>query len=266
MITAEPRIPIGGGSMRTYIARPDGEGPYPAVILYSNVRGLSDDLRWCARRYAAAGFVCAVPDVYHRIGDILLDADSPLEEVQKIKAACYAHAMTAYQTSGDAEALLDWLDADLGVAAGPKGVVGHCMGGYFAPLLAGLYPERIGAAAAINPVKLLEDRADQPRQYLDKVQGELYFGFAERDKNTPPEMIGAWCEVLAQTCSSPWSVDTYLGQKHGFAVPGRSAIWNPPAAETVFARTIALFGRALGVVTATTDGDSPVVRHEAAAA
>ena len=245
MITTEPRVPVGDGSMRTYIARPDGIGPYPAVILYSNIRGLHDDVRWCARRYAAAGFVCAVPDVYHRIGDILLDADSPRDDVQQIKAMCYAHALTPYQTAHDAEVLMDYLDADLSVADGPKGVVGHCMGGYFAPLIAGLYPDRVHAAAAINPVKLLHDTEDNPRKYLEKTHGELYFGFAELDKNTPPDMIENWRAVLQQSCTADWNIETLLGQRHGFAVPGRAGTWSKPGAETVFARTIELFDRRL---------------------
>jgi carboxymethylenebutenolidase len=245
IITDEVRVPIDGGSMRTYIARPDTVQPQPAVVLYSNIRGLSDDLRWCARRYAAAGFVCAVPDVYHRIGDILLDADSPHDDVQAIKALCYAHALTPFQTAHDAEILMDYLDADLGVSDGPKGVVGHCMGGYFAPLIAGLYPDRVHAAAAINPVKLLLDTEDAPRKYLGQTQGELYFGFAELDKNTPPEMIEQWRGVLETDCSADWSIENHLGQRHGFAVPGRAGIWNKPAAETVFARTIDLFDRRL---------------------
>jgi carboxymethylenebutenolidase len=245
MKTAELRVPTPDGPMRTYTARPDGEGPFPAIILYSNVRGLSDDLRWCARKYAQAGFYCAAPDVYHRLGDLLINADSTHADALKVKAAAYAHALTPFQTSTDAAALLDFLDDDLAVGLGPKGVVGHCMGGYFAPLLAGLYPDRIRATASINPVKLLNDAADNPRQYLDRIRGGAYFGFAELDKNTPPEMIATFTELLDRTCTAEWTVHTHQGERHGFAVPGRPSIWSKHGAADVFRRTIDLFDRHL---------------------
>jgi carboxymethylenebutenolidase len=245
MITSEPLVPTPDGPMRTYIARPDGEGPFPAILLYSNIRGLSPDLRWCARKYAQAGFYCAAPDVYHRLGEILLDSDNTHEAALAIKAIAYAHALTPFQTARDAEALMDFMDQDLAVGIGPKGVVGHCMGGYFAPLIAGLYPDRVRAAASVNPVKLLNDAEDNPRQYLDRTQGELYFGFAELDKNTPPEMIATWTEVLERTCSATWRVHTHPGEKHGFAVPGRPTIWSKAGAAEVFATTIDLFRRRL---------------------
>jgi carboxymethylenebutenolidase len=178
-------------------------------------------------------------------GDILLDADSKHETALQIKAIAYAHALTPFQVAEDAKALMSFLDADLSVSAGPKGIVGHCMGGYFAPQLAGMYPDKIKAAASINPVKLLNDAADNPRQFLDKVQGELYFGFAELDQGTPPELIESWTEILAKTCTAKWTVETHAGQRHGFAVPGRPTIWNQAAAEVVFQRTFDLFNRQL---------------------
>jgi carboxymethylenebutenolidase len=245
MTTVELRVPTPDGPMRTYVARPDGEGPFPAIILYSNVRGLSDDIRWCARKYAQAGFYCAAPDVYHRLGDLLINADSTHEDALKVKAAAYAHALTPFQTSGDAEALLDFLDQDLSVGIGPKGVVGHCMGGYFAPLLAGLYPDRIRATASINPVKLMNDAEDNPRRYLHQIRGGAYFGFAELDKNTPPDMIATFTGILKESCTADWTVHTHEGQRHGFAVPGRPGIWHKAAATDVFRTTVDLFDRHL---------------------
>ena len=38
-------IPTDDGTMETFIVHPDGDGPFPAVVMYQNVRGLSEQLR-----------------------------------------------------------------------------------------------------------------------------------------------------------------------------------------------------------------------------
>lgn len=47
-----------------YVARPEGAGPYPAVLIAPTIRGPSDLERQAAMRLAKLGYVAAVIDVY----------------------------------------------------------------------------------------------------------------------------------------------------------------------------------------------------------
>jgi carboxymethylenebutenolidase len=246
LLTETVFAPTSTGPMETYVARPDGEGPYPAVILFHNIRGITDDLRWCARRIAQAGYVCAAPSLYHRVGErIVTFTDTDYPEAVALKRIAYEEAFKPFHASEDVRGLVEYLRADLTVSSGPMGVVGHCMGGYFAPQVAGLFPDDFAAMISVNPVRLMEDREDSPQKYIDRLRGEAYFGFAELDGNTPPDFVEAWSELMERSCTAKFTVETHAGQKHGFAVPGRVGVWNKAGAERVFDICFDIFARQL---------------------
>jgi carboxymethylenebutenolidase len=246
LLTETAHVPTPTGPMETSVARPDGEGPYPAVILFHNIRGITDDLRWCARRIAQGGYLCAAPSLYHRVGErIVLFTDTDYPDAIAIKKLAYEDAFKPFRASEDVHALVEYLRADLSVSYGPMGVVGHCMGGYFAPQVAGLFPDDFAAMISVNPVRLMEEREDSPRNYLDRLRGEAYFGFAELDPNTPPDFVKAWTELVARTCTAKHTVTTHAGQQHGFAVPGRKGVWSKSGAEEIFRICLDIFDRQL---------------------
>ena len=44
------------GKMGSFVAHPDGKGPFPAVILYMDAPGIREELRDFARRIASQGY------------------------------------------------------------------------------------------------------------------------------------------------------------------------------------------------------------------
>src|SRR5690349_9283816 len=56
------------GTADAYLAHPDGDGPFPAVLFYMDAFGLRPHLRAMADRLAAAGYVVLVPNVFYRVG------------------------------------------------------------------------------------------------------------------------------------------------------------------------------------------------------
>src|SRR4051812_8152968 len=55
--TQDVRIPVQGGELLGYVARPEGAGPFPAILAIHENRGLVDHTKDCARRLAAEGYV-----------------------------------------------------------------------------------------------------------------------------------------------------------------------------------------------------------------
>ena len=56
------------GVLDCYVFEPAGVGPWPAVVLYMDAFGVRGDLDVMAERLASAGYVVAVPNLYHRSG------------------------------------------------------------------------------------------------------------------------------------------------------------------------------------------------------
>src|SRR4051794_40543949 len=108
-----------------YLAVPPvGEGPWPGVVVVHEIFGLNDDTRQQADRLAAAGYLAVVPDLY--------TAGGPLRCVRATVAAVARAEGPAF---GDLEATRSWL-AGRPDCTGRVGVIGFCMGGGFALLLA----------------------------------------------------------------------------------------------------------------------------------
>jgi carboxymethylenebutenolidase len=56
------------GTMRGYLVQPAGNGPYPAVIVFHENRGLNPYVEDVARRLAVAGFLALAPDGLAPVG------------------------------------------------------------------------------------------------------------------------------------------------------------------------------------------------------
>ena len=218
------------GSMEAFIAQP-GVDPRPAVVLYHDIGGLSDATREMAKRVAAEGYCCAVPDLYYRLGKIVVDPDSKAAAVAAIRRAA-AGSLQNWDTMSDTRALLDFLSADGAVRAGPRGAVGYGAGGRFAVLAAGQFAGEVGAAASMFGTGLVTEAPDSPHLMLHKMQGALYCAFAERDPMVPAAKIEAFSELVKQRCSAESLIELHPGTRD-------------EAAAQSWERVFALFSRRL---------------------
>ena len=65
------RFPSPGGSgeeLRGYLVRPQGAGPFPAVVVIHENRGLNPYIEDVARRLAVAGYLALAPDALWAVG------------------------------------------------------------------------------------------------------------------------------------------------------------------------------------------------------
>jgi carboxymethylenebutenolidase len=117
-------VPHGNVAMRAFLAR--AEQPGPGVVVIHDIMGLGADFKRIAGRFADNGYTALVPDLYDGAGS---------------KALCVARTVLAStRGEGDAFDRLDSAKGYLGALDGVDpdriGVVGFCMGGGFAILLA----------------------------------------------------------------------------------------------------------------------------------
>jgi len=67
-----------GSRASGFLARPQGDGPFPAVVVIQEWWGLNDNVKDIAGRFAGEGFVAFAPDLYH--GEVTSEPD----EAQKL--------------------------------------------------------------------------------------------------------------------------------------------------------------------------------------
>lgn len=114
----------GSGPVPGYLAQPEGEGPWPGVVVIHELFGLNDDIRAVADRFASMGYLAFAPDLLGR-GN---------------KLACIVSLVRSMLAGGGSTSRVllecrEWLAADPG-CTGRVGVAGFCMGGGFALLVA----------------------------------------------------------------------------------------------------------------------------------
>lgn len=127
-------IPTPAGDVPAYLARPDGSGPHPGVVVLHEVLGLTDDIRAWADRFADRGYLALAPDLFHW---------GPT--VRCLLAAFRALNAGRGRAFAEIDAARRHL-AGLPDCSGRVGVAGFCMGGGFALAMA----PRGFAASAVN--------------------------------------------------------------------------------------------------------------------
>lgn len=123
----------GDGSFTAYLARPDGDGPFPSIVVIQEIFGVNAGIRAMCDDWAKAGFIALAPDMFWRI--------QPGVDLSDKTSAEWDEAF----------ALMKRFDVDFGIrdieaslralkarpdSNGMAGVVGFCLGGRMAYLSA----------------------------------------------------------------------------------------------------------------------------------
>src|SRR4029077_7075080 len=170
-------------------------------------------------RFAAAGFSALAPDMYH--GPTASEPD---------RAGKLFMALNIGQAEKDLRGAATYLAGHSSTAK--LGAVGFCMGGQLA-LFAGCTNASVGAVGdfyGIHP-NVKPDYA--------RLNGPVLGLFAEKDAFVTPQTARE-VEAAIKKAGTPAEVHIYPGGGHGFFNDERPDVYNRPAAEDAWRRTLGL--------------------------
>ncbi len=232
------------GDLPTQVLTPDGDGPWPAVIFYMDALAIRPALADMAARLAAAGYVVLLPDLFYRFGPY--EPFDPKAVFAGDFRAIIGPLMSTTdnaKAAEDTKALLAYLDTRSDVR-GPKiGAVGFCMGGGMALTAAGLFPDRVAAAASFHGGNLASDAPTSPHLLAPQIKAEVYVAGADNDHSYPPQMAER-LEAALTEAGVDYRAEIYPGAHHGWMKPD-FPIYDEAAAERGWREMLALFDRNL---------------------
>ncbi len=209
------------GMMRGYLVQPAGDGPFPAVLVMHENRGLNPHIEDVARRAATAGFLALAPDGLSPVGGYPGNDDDGRE----------------LQRSLDP----DELDQDMvnsarflkshALSNGQLGATGFCWGGGMANRLAATLGSDLQAGVPFYGTAVsAEDAANVEAAMLINMAG------------TDPRINSMWpdYEVALKANNVSYEVHIYEGTLHGFH-NNSTPRYNKPAADLAWNRTIGFF-------------------------
>src|SRR6185312_2280328 len=75
LVAGEVQIPVADGQLPAYRAMPEGQGPFPVVLVVQEIFGVHEHIKDICRRFAKLGYLAIAPDLYARQGDVSKVAD-----------------------------------------------------------------------------------------------------------------------------------------------------------------------------------------------
>jgi carboxymethylenebutenolidase len=126
----------GNGSLASgYLVKPPA-GSGPGVLVIQEWWGLDSGIKEMSDRFGAAGFVALAPDLYH--GEL-----AGHDEMDK--ASRLMQSLPPDRAARDMSGAVDYLSSHPAVTSDGIGVVGFCMGGMLAWIIAANRPDKVKA-------------------------------------------------------------------------------------------------------------------------
>jgi carboxymethylenebutenolidase len=216
---SQVEIQTKDGTCPSYVYRPTGSGPWPAVLVFMDGLGIRPAMLEIGERLAIRGYFALVPDLFYRSGPYEpMDPHTVFSdpEQRKILMEKFFAFATVANIMSDARSFLDFLAANPDVKPGGLGVTGYCFGGLMSLSAAGTYPERIVAAATYHGGRLATDAPESPHWLASKIRARVYVAGAIEDPSFPDAMKTRLDTALTEA-GVDHTIETYPA-RHGWVL------------------------------------------------
>ncbi|HCK65145.1 MAG TPA: dienelactone hydrolase [Anaerolineae bacterium] len=185
--------------VRAYVTRPQGDGPFPTVIMIHEFYGVNERLISKAGLLAEEGYLVIVPDTFRG------------STTAWIPRAIYQVINTKQEdVNADLDSVYAWLESQPDVDINRVGIVGFCYGGRVS-LLYSLHNPNMAATV------IFYGSSETDPEVLKNLSGPVLGIFGGADASIPLEEVTALENGLEQA-GIPHQISIYEGQPHAFLV------------------------------------------------
>jgi carboxymethylenebutenolidase len=215
---------VAMGDVKGHLAKPAGDGPWPAVIVIQEWWGLDAQTKSIADRFASVGYLAFAPDLYHGELAQLGDGEKAMSLVQKYGPSA----------PDDLKNLFDALKAHPD-CNGKIGSVGFCFGGRMSLAL--------GVQRPLDAVCTfygggMQTIFDQLRQHL---KAPVLGLFGDADMSIPVGTVEEFDKLL-DNIGVEHEVIVYPNSGHAFFRDSDPMVYKPEASKDAWERVTKFFG------------------------
>jgi carboxymethylenebutenolidase len=200
------------GPMSAYVARPAGEGPFPAVIVLQEIFGITPELQHIADMLAGEGYLAVLPALFHRTDPNFL---APYDTDGMTRGRAAVNVLSHDDVRSDIRAAIDWVRGQPD-ASGEVATWGFCWGGSVAFMSATF--DDIRAAISFYGAQIVRSPYDgRPPmlEYAPKIQAPLFLVFGGMDQSISGSDIQNIQDTLIEN-EKAFSLTMYREEGHAF--------------------------------------------------
>jgi carboxymethylenebutenolidase len=223
----------GVGTYEAYCAAPNH--PAPGVLVFQEIFGINDNMRELADRFAEAGYVALVPDMFWRIEP----------RFERNDEAGMADAFERVQKFDREGAIVDIHAAHVHLAHLPEcndkiGATGFCLGGALA--FAAAATSKVDGKGIDAAVCYYGSAINDMLTLVDHIECPVMYHYGNADAYIPPENID---EVERAVANCPDVEFHRYDAGHAFSNADAPSMYHEPSAKLAWGRTIEFFDRHL---------------------
>lgn len=232
----EVQIPVQGGNMPAYCARPAKGTSFPIILVNEEIFGVHDYIQDVCRRFAKLGYLAIAPEIYFRNPDFpkMTDAQQIMREV--------IFKTPDAEIWSDLDATLAWASHNHGDAS-RMGEIGFCFGGRNTWEYAAHNPNLKAAVAFYGHIK--NPTSDiKPKTVLDiadQIHCPLLGLYGGQDPSNPVDVVHQ-AEAKAKAAHKIVEIVIYPDAPHGFHADYRPS-YREADAKDAWNRALAWFKR-----------------------
>jgi len=185
---------IGNIQTTAYAAVPDGDGPFPGVVVAFHKDGIDPFTHWVIDDLASNGYAAVAPNSYHAMppGKTVDDRKEFLDDAQ---------------VTLDLKSAADWLSAQTNVDGDRLAILGHCMGGRTTWLGLVSLPDVFKCGCPFYSGNTFGQIGSPfpPAERFEAIQAPVMGFFGNDDGNPSPADVDKMSQIL-----------TELGKEHVF--------------------------------------------------
>ncbi len=223
-----------------YLAKPQGEGTYPGIVVLQEIFGVNAHIQEVTERIANLGYIAIAPALFQRQAPGFATGYTS-EDIEVGRN--YAWGQTkASELLSDIRSAIDYLKTLPEVKKDGFGCIGFCFGGHVAYLAASL-PD-IKATASFYGARITTTTPGSGAPTINitsEIKGVLYAFFGTEDSSIPTEQVDQ-IEAELEKCQVKNRVFRYQNANHGFFCD-RRASYNAQAAADAWEKVKELFGQ-----------------------